>query len=221
MRLPLFPLGLVLVPGQPLPLHVFEVRYRLMVRDLLERPADERQIGVVALRCGREVGADGVLALHEVGCTARVEQVHEHPDGRFDLQTTGGQPFSLLEVERTRAYLTGVVELRGDEVGPAQEAALLAAAVGPAFSDYLRALAVAAGGRLEALELPTDPRALSHLVTLGMRVDLDDRQALLAEPDAVHRLRAELALLRRESQLMRVLSAVPVPELARQPLSPN
>ena len=220
-RLPLFPLGLVLVPGQPLPLHVFEERYRLMVRDLLARPDGDREFGVIAIRSGREVGADGVLALHEVGCTARVEEVREHPDGRFDLVSTGGQPFRLAAVEHDRAYLTGVVELLGDDLGPADEAAVLAGAVGPAFSDYLRALAAAAGGRIEELELPSDPRALSHLVTLGMRVDLDDRQALLAEPDAGHRLRAELALLRRESQLMRLLSAVPVPELARQPLSPN
>ena len=220
-RLPLFPLGLVLVPGQPLPLHVFEERYRLLVRDLLAQPEDDRVFGVVAIRSGREVGADGVLALHEVGCTARVEEVREHPDGRFDVVTTGGEPFRLLDVDHSRAYLTGVVDLLGDDVGPADEAAVLAGTVGPAFRDYLRALAAAAGGRLEGLELPTEPRALSHLVTLGMRVDLEDRQALLAEPDAAARLRAGLALLRRESQLMRLLSAVPVPELARQPLSPN
>jgi Lon protease-like protein len=220
-RLPLFPLGLVLVPGQPLPLHVFEERYRLMVRDLLAGDAASPELGVIAIRSGREVGADGVLALHDVGCTARLEQVREHPDGRFDLVATGGQPFRLLDVDHGAAYLTGLVDLLGDRVGPAHEAALLAEAVGPAFADYLRALAAAGGGRLEDVDLPTDPRALSHLVTVGMRVDLEDRQALLAEPDAVSRLRAGLALLRRESQLMRLLSAVPVPELARQPLSPN
>ena len=54
-----------------------------------------------------------------------------------------------------------------------------------------------------------------------VRVDLEDRQALLAEPDAAARLRAELALLRREARLMRTLSAVPAPELTRVPLSPN
>ena len=220
-RLPLFPLGLVLVPGQPLPLHVFEERYRLMVRDLLDRPEDEREFGVVAIRSGREVGEDGVLALHDVGCTARLRRVDPHPDGRFDLHTTGGRPFRLRGLEHTHAYLTGVVDLLPDDVGPPDEAAVLADGVRGAFADYLRALAAAAGGRLEAPDLPSDPRALSHLVTLGMRVDLDDRQALLAEPDAVARLRAELALLRRESQLMRLLSAVPVPELARVPLSPN
>lgn len=220
-RLPLFPLGLVLVPGQLLPLHVFEERYRLMVRDLLERPEDERELGVIAIRTGREVGADGVVALHEVGCTARLRHVEPHEDGRFDITTTGGQPFRLLRLEHSQAYLTGEVELLGDDVGPPDEAEVLAPAVRNAFADYLRALAAAAGGRLEPPELPDDPRVLSHLVTIGVRVDLEDRQALLAEPDAASRLRAELALLRRESQLMRLLSAVPVPELARQPLSPN
>jgi Lon protease-like protein len=70
-RLPLFPLGTVLFPGVLLPLHVFEERYRSMVRDLLDAPAEERRFGVVAIREGREVGADGIRALHAVGCGIR------------------------------------------------------------------------------------------------------------------------------------------------------
>ena len=65
--LPLFPLPLVLLPGVVLPLHVFEPRYRVLVQALLELPDEaERRFGVVAIRAGREVGADGVRALHAV-----------------------------------------------------------------------------------------------------------------------------------------------------------
>jgi Lon protease-like protein len=220
-RLPLFPLGLVLVPGQLLPLHVFEERYRVLVRDLLELPEHEQQFGVVAIRTGREVGVDGVTALHDVGCTARLRRVEPHADGRFDVITTGAQRFRLLDVERDRPYLTGVVELLGNDVGPAEEAAVLATAVGEAYTDHLRALAAAGGEAPELPDLPSDPRTLSYLVLATVRVDLEDRQGLLAEPDATARLRAELALLRREARLMRTLSAVPAPELTRVPLSPN
>ena len=144
-RLPLFPLGLVLVPGLVLPLHVFEERYRVLVRDLLALPEQERRFGVVAIRSGREVGADGVRALHEVGCTAVLRRTQAYDDGRFDVVSTGGERFRLTGVQHDRPYLTGTVELLGDDIGPPDEAAVLAAAVGPAYVDHLRALAAASG----------------------------------------------------------------------------
>jgi Lon protease-like protein len=218
-RLPLFPLGLVLVPGLVLPLHVFEERYRVLVRDLLEQPQEQRRFGVVAIRSGREVGADGVLALHEVGCVAQVHRVEPHEDGRFDLVTAGAGRFRLRGFEHDRPYLVGRVEPLPEVEG--EEAALLAPSVADAFTGYARALSAAGGDGLELPDLPTDPRTLSYLVAAGMRVDLDDRQRLLEVPDDADRLRAALALLRRESRLMRMLSAVPAPELTRTPLSPN
>ena len=77
--LPLFPLGAVLYPGMLLPLHIFEERYRQLVRDLLAG-SDPRRFGVIAIRKGRETGIDGVHSLYEVGCVAtlrRVEQLEE------------------------------------------------------------------------------------------------------------------------------------------------
>ena len=64
--LPLFPLGTVLYPGLLLPLHIFEDRYRQLVRDLLER-SEPRRFGVIAIREGRETGVDGVSALYQFG----------------------------------------------------------------------------------------------------------------------------------------------------------
>jgi Lon protease-like protein len=220
-RLPLFPLGLVLVPGQLLPLHIFEERYRALVRDLLALPEQAQRFGVIAIRSGREVGADGVLALHEVGCTTVLRHTEPYPDGRFDVVTTGADRFRLLDLEHDRPYLTGLVELLPDDVGPAGEARVLTAAVQAALTDYVRALAAAGGAQAADLELDDDPRRLSHVVAASVRVDLEDRQALLEQPDAAHRLKAELVLLRREARLMRALSAVPAPELARAPLNPN
>jgi len=64
--LPLFPLGAVLYPGMLLPLHIFEERYRQLVRDLLDS-AEPRRFGVIAIRKGRETGIDGVHSLYETG----------------------------------------------------------------------------------------------------------------------------------------------------------
>lgn len=220
-RLPLFPLGLVLFPGLVLPLHVFEERYRVLVRELLERPEDERAFGVVAIRQGREVGADGEQALHEVGCTAQLRRAEAYDDGRFDLVTTGVTRFRLQGLFHDRPYLVGEVDLLPDPLGEVDEAVLLGAAVRSAYVDYLAALEEAGADGVEAPDLPADNLVLSYLVAATVLIDLEDRQALLASPDAVTRLRSERALLRREARLLRVFGAAPAPELSRTPTSAN
>ena len=220
-RLPLFPLGLVLLPGLLLPLHVFEERYRVLVRDLLELPEEQQRFGVVAIREGREVGADGVTALHEVGCVAQVRRVEPYEDGRFDLVTTGADRFRLTSLDTDGPYLVGEVEWLPDDMGPAQEAPLLDAAVRAALLDYLAALGRASGEDVEVPELPVSSLVLGYLVAATVLLDLHDRQELLAAVDGSARLRAELTVLRREGTLLRVLRAAPSPELARRPISPN
>src|SRR3954447_26892566 len=92
-ELPLFPLSSVLFPGAPLPLHIFEQRYRDLVGELLARPEGElRRFGVVAIRSGREVGP-GLPDLHPVGCAAVVRSVSGYSDGRFDLLCLGVRRF--------------------------------------------------------------------------------------------------------------------------------
>jgi hypothetical protein len=216
--IPLFPLGTVLYPGLLLPLHIFEERYRRLVRDLAERPPEEQRFGVVAIRQGREVGADGVEALHEVGCAAQVRRIEAYEDGRFELATTGGPRFRLVGVDGSLPYLQGVVEWLPEESGEA--AAVLAEPVGRRFLAYRSALAGEAAGEA-AGQLPDDPRVLSYLVAAAMILDLPDHQALLAAGDDTERLRLALRLLRREGSLLTRLPSVPGVEYTRIPLSPN
>ena len=219
--LPLFPLGMVLFPGLVLPLHVFEDRYRVLIRDLLELPEDERRFGVVAIREGREVGSDGITALHEVGCTAQLRQVETYDDGRADLVTVGADRFRLTTLHDDKPYFTADVEWLPEDDDHLAEAGLLDVAVRSSFGDYLAALSGASGGEVELPDLPAEPLVLSYLIAATMLLDLDDRQGLLAEPDGRARLRRELSLLRREAAFLRVLAAAPAPELTRTPISPN
>lgn len=220
--LPLFPLGLVLFPGLVLPLHVFEERYRLLVRELVDLPGGTpRRFGVVAIRQGRDVGADGVTSLYEVGCTAELRGVEPYEDGRFDIVTTGSTRFRLREVDDSRPYLRGAVELLPEAVGDTAEATVLTRSVRAAFLAYLSSLADVRSIELDVPDLPDDPLVLSYLVAATVVVDLDARQALLGEVDSVARLRAELALLTREAVMLRTLAATPAPELTRMPMSPN
>ena len=161
--LPLFPLGTVLYPGLLLPLHVFEERYRQLVRDLLARP-EPRTFGVIAIREGRETGPDGIRTLHEIGCTTTLRQVKAHDDGRYDLVTIGTQRFLLSSTNDAKPYLQGEVELLAETVGDETGAALAAKSVQDAFRTYLGALAERGVTQVSAPDLPDDPVMLSYLV---------------------------------------------------------
>ena len=248
--MPIFPLGTVLFPGLLLPLHIFEERYRLLVRDLIELPEDsQRHFGVVAIREGREVGSDGVRALHDVGCTAELRQVEAYEDGRFDIVTVGMTRFRMLGLDTSRPYLQGEVDLLPEL--PGDSSAVLAASVGTVFGAYRSALlsaqasitatyesdedeetdeALTAAAQSEGktrratsggMDLPDDVGVLSYLVAAAMILDLPDKQDLLAAPDVTARLRAELALLRRETTMLKLLPSLPAVDLLRQPVHPN
>jgi Lon protease-like protein len=208
--LPLFPLGAVLYPGMLLPLHIFEERYRQLVRDLLERP-EPRRFGVIAIRKGRETGIDGVHSLYEIGCTATLRRVDELDDGRFDVVT----------LDQTLPYLQGEVELVAEEAVGQAVAAPFVRAVQVAFRAYLDALTERGGATVRIEDLPSEPGLLSFVVAATMVIDLPERQGLLDEADTVRRLNAERALLARETAMLRATTSRPAPDLRYTPYSPN
>jgi uncharacterized protein len=218
--LPLFPLGAVLYPGMLLPLHIFEERYRQLVRDLLERP-EPRRFGVIAIRRGRETGVAGVHSLYEIGCTATLRRVQEYEDGRYDLVTVGTQRFRLLGLDQTLPYFRGDIELLADDVVDPEAAAPVVTAVQAAFRSYLDALTERGGAVVKVEDLPDEPALLSFLVAASMIIDLPERQGLLAEPDTVRRMNVERALLWRETGMLRTTTTRPAPDLRYQPYSPN
>ncbi|EEP70870.1 peptidase S16 [Micromonospora sp. ATCC 39149] len=229
--MPVFPLGTVLFPGLVLPLHIFEERYRALVRHLVGLPEGApREFGVVAIRAGWEVapGAPGRpvpsvgdVTLHEVGCTAELRQVTELSDGGYDIVTVGRRRFRIADLDvGAEPYLTAEVEWLPEPDGPDEGADLLAARVISVFRQYLGL--IRPGPEDISEQLPEDPTVLSHLVAATAMLTVDDRQRLLAVDDTAARLRAELRLLNREVALLRQVRAVPVPlsELASPP-APN
>ncbi|WP_035868569.1 LON peptidase substrate-binding domain-containing protein [Cryptosporangium arvum] len=239
--IPLFPLGTVLFPGVVLPLHIFEPRYRALIRDLMTADTRSRQFGVCAIRQGWEVGEDAVTALYDVGCTAELRQVHPYRDGRFDVVNVGRDRFRLLEVlpsDGDVPYLRARIERLPEVTAEApadEEAEVLAAGVREVFArcrTLLHATLRAGEDRaardddghpvLPALPLPNDPSMLSYLVGSAAPLTLDDQQSLLAIDEPVSRLRRELRLLKREATMLSRLHAVPVPLAELQVVqSPN
>jgi Lon protease-like protein len=218
--LPLFPLGAVLYPGMLLPLHIFEERYRQLVRDLLDG-AEPRRFGVIAIRKGRETGIDGVHSLYEIGCIATVRRVDEHEDGRFDIVTVGTQRFRLLTLDRTRPYLQGEVEMLADEPADPAAAEPAVRVIQAAFREYLDALTEWGGATVRLEDLPDEPELLSFIVAAAMVIDLPERQAMLAEPGTLRRLAMQRVLLSRETAMLRTTISRPAPDLRNTPYSPN
>jgi len=207
--LPLFPLGTVLFPGLVLPLHVFEERYRALVRHLIELPeGTPREFGVVAIRRGWEVEQQSALTLHDVGCVAQIRQVTAHPDGRYDLTTVGTRRFTVGKVHDDRQpYLIAEVDWLDEATGRTEEVDRLVPTVLDLFQRYLRLIRPAQLGE----QVPEDATVLSHVIAATAALSLDERQSLLAAPDTAARLRAERSLLRREVALLDRVRAVPVP----------
>ena len=202
-----------------LPLHIFEERYRELVRTLLERPEPtDRIFGVVAIRRGWEVEQDSdTISLYDVGCTAEIREVTEHEDGTFDIVTVGRRRYSITEVlPPGTPWLRAEVTYLPDQPGPSGDADLLGPRVIAAFRAYLRTV------RLDAADdqLPDDPQVLSHLVAATASLSVADRQTLLAAPDTATRLRKELVLLHREIGLLSQVRAVPV-SLSDLPVRPG
>jgi Lon protease-like protein len=220
ITLPLFPLGLVLYPGVMLPLHIFEQRYRRLVRDLLDQRDGTRLFGVVAIKAGREVGADGVTALYEIGCTAELRYAEAYQDGRFDIIATGMSRFRLLGVQDEEPLRAQIELLPETTTG---RAGTLAERVGRQFVSYRDALMTAQGVQEgdEPLQLPDDPADLAYLVASAMILDLTDKQQLLAAATVDDRLRMELTMLRREESMVSGLGLRPAVELPRTPYTNN
>jgi Lon protease-like protein len=142
MQIPLFPLHTVLSPGLALPLHVFEDRYRLMVRRCLDESAP---FGVVLIHEGSELaprdGGPQELAIASVGTFAEIREASRYADGRWELLTVGAGRF-VIETVKTglEPYLVADVEPLDDAVGDADSADALVRRVSRRFVDYLRLL---------------------------------------------------------------------------------
>jgi Lon protease-like protein len=201
------------MPGAPLPLHIFEPRYRQLTVDLVTGAVPDKQFGVIAVREGWTAGSvtDEVDGLHRVGCAAELLDARRLPDGRFDIVTRGVRRFRLLDVDAdSRPYLVGKIEYVPDlPAGPADELRGLAGAARAAHRRYC-ATAWKSGEWSEPDD-DVEPAELPHLLAADCLLPLSDRQRLLEQTSPVVRLRMVRALMIREAGLLRRLRAVPAP----------
>ncbi len=221
-RLPLFPLNTVVFPGASLPLHVFEDRYRALVRDLLavEDPA-ERLFGVIAIREGYEVGAHESRSMYRTGCVMQLTETEAYDDGQFDIMAVGRQRMRVLATDADGPYLCAEVALEPSEAGePTPEAAEGVARTLVRFDEY-RTLRADLLGDDPFIPLPRDPELLSYTLAATVTLTLRERQTLLEAPDAATRLRLLRRFMGSELRAMRALPSLPATEVARTGWNPN
>ena len=189
----MFPLGTVLVPSAGLPLHVFEPRYRALVRDCL---AGDKEFGVVLIERGSEVGGQDVRT--DVGTVARILEAVELPDGRWALATVGVRRVRVLEWLPDDPYpVAELVDWPDPDPGDGYEVALT-----DCTARLRRALALAAeAGDATApatIELSADPVLASYQATAVAPLGPFDRQRLLTADTPEARV-AQLAELLRDA----------------------
>jgi len=154
MEIPLFPLHTVLCPGIVLPLHIFEDRYRALVRHCLDTGLP---FGVVLIRDGGEVGAGLAATLAGVGAFAEIRRAGRYPDGRFDLLAAATGRFAIESVDTMKApYLVADVTPLDDEVGDESRAERLSAAAIRRFVRYLELMRARDGETTEVLDIQVE-----------------------------------------------------------------
>ncbi len=178
-EIPLFPLNVVLMPGAPMPLHIFEERYKQMVNECLE---DESEFGMVL------ADEDGT---RNVGCTARiVELVQRYEDGRLVILVEGSRRFKLNNILTGKPYYVGEVEYLEDEAPDEKISALAEECV----ALLERVIAAATEGDV-GIEIEPPYRNLSFAIAGRIEFDLDTRQSILELPTEEGRLRKLRELL--------------------------
>jgi len=189
-ELGLFPLPIVLLPTERIPLHIFEPRYRELVEECIESGAD---FGLVL--------TDGEGAVHEIGTRASIAQLLERlDDGRLNVVVEGGERFRLLELTGGRSFTTGVVEDVADEDEPASA------------SDVARAVDLFSSLAVEAesdVDLP-DPDSPLLDFELAARVDFapDAKQELLSSTSPGVRMTRLIALLEVALEAVKIEKAL-------------
>jgi Lon protease-like protein len=202
--LPLFPLEAVLFPGALMPLHIFEPRYRLLIRRSIER---QRPFGIILIRRGTEVGAGAEP--YEVGTEAKIVAESPLPDGRSYIVTRGGRRFAVESlIADAEPYLVGQVRYLDETDG--ERAVDRAGAAREALGAYLLAVVAVTedtrGERALADDLRNAPPSdLAYRIAGSLAVDAPQQQALLELETASARLEAETRILNRETELLRDL----------------
>jgi Lon protease-like protein len=204
-ELSLFPLNMVLFPGMPLALHIFEERYKMMIGECIET---RKPFGVVLIKRGTE--AFGPLAdPHLIGCMAQITQVQQLGEGRMNIAAIGRERFRILSIDRDAPYLIGEVEeypLAGWEP---KNLLTTAEKLRPLISRYMAELSHLEGVDLDPEQIPEEPDKLAYFGAALLQVPAEEKQTLLSTNEAAEMLTEMRHLYRRELSFVKHMLQMP------------
>jgi Lon protease-like protein len=186
MFLRLFPLQSVLFPGMRMPLHIFEDRYKTMIRECIEEDAP---FGVLLIRVGAEVG--GAAVPYGIGTTARINQVEYLDDGRMNIFAIGERRFRVVKLDTSHDYLAGEIEYVESE-SVSDDAAALMPQARDLFNEYFRTYLALADQWTRGVALPDDPGDAADYIAARTDASAQLKQAWLEELSPEARLRHQL-----------------------------
>ena len=187
--IPIFPLNTVLFPGAPMPLRIFEPRYREMLKFCME---NDRRFGVNLIQSGVEVG--GSAEPHMVGTIADITSVRPEENGAIPISTRGGRRYRITSLDSSGSYLMGQIEYLEDTVDDL--AGIEAEKARGVAESYTKMLLTTQGEWHRVMDLPTDPLNLSYFlgtVSLGMAGEV--RQNILETDPVSARLEKAASVL--------------------------
>jgi Lon protease-like protein len=204
-QISLFPLNVVLFPGMMLPLHIFEERYKVMIRECL---TDNRSFGVVLAKSKR-AQAPNVATLerddiYSVGTTAHITAIENLEDGRLNLITIGQDRFIIRNIHSSAEdFLVGQVDpflMQGDDDPEMVE--IMAQKLRPLVKQYIEHLGDASGEDLSEAVLPADPTGLAFLAGAAMQGPLPDKQRLLSANTLTTLIAKTTSVLDKEDKIL-------------------
>lgn len=198
-RLPIFPLRTVLFPGDLLPLHIFEPRYRLMLSRCAEK---DPCFGVVLMRSGSEV--DDRPQTYEIGTSATNVELVSLPDGRSNLLVKGARRFEIIESDWDESYLVATIEWLDVEDSGRGQAELhdLVVQVQDLLGRYLGAYNQVTGRRASLREFDDEPTAFAYAVASSLPMPIEARQRLLEATPPGQLLSVLAETVRHETALL-------------------
>ena len=214
-RIPLFPLGVALVPQMDLPLHIFEERYKTMINECLD---EEKVFGVVLYEGS---------GFHRIGCTARVVRLlKRYDDGRMDILTRGETRFSIHEVYEDRPYLEADAEFFDDEPEESTPELEDLARKGIDLLNHVSELT----GRPERYVLGEkwDLRSVSYILAASQAFEPNERQEFIEMTSMSQRVEKSVRAMEKTLERLRLTQEIKkiingngfVPERLQKPPTP-
>jgi uncharacterized protein len=200
-QLPLFPLNTVLFPGMPLPLHIFEERYKEMINRCVAR---KRSFGVALIRSGVAEGGPPADP-HLIGCTAHITQVQPLSQGRMFIMAIGHERFRILSLNHDQPYLVGEVEQYPLLPEARTHLEQPAESLYPLVVDYLQVLSRLGQVELDTSQIPQDHKTLPYLAASLIQIPSGEKQTLLATDRASTLLNNLCTIYREQTAILRLM----------------